>query len=243
MSTVYPYLPNAEVTCIIGDIKTNNITVLVPPEIKALPEGLRRHADLGICMVDETAAVCAPETYDYYFDLLKVYNIRVIRGEKKLGGTYPDDSAYNACVVGDKCFVNEKICDPCLYRILKRKGYDIINVNQGYTKCSICPVNKNTIITADIGIYSKAASHGVEVLLIENDGIKLSGYKNGFFGGATGMISSDKLAVNGELKFIKDGEKIEKFLKSKGVMPISLKKGKICDIGSIIPLTANVHNI
>ena len=76
----------------------------------------------------------------------------------------------------------------------------------------------------------------MEVLLIENDGIFLRGYENGFFGGCTGLSGSDTLLVNGDLSLIPSGEKIKKFLFDKGIKIISLNKGDVTDIGSILPI-------
>ena len=45
-------------------------------------------------------------------------------------------------------------------------GYEIINVKQGYAKCSICVVSDNAIITADKGIAKAAIQNRIDVLEI-----------------------------------------------------------------------------
>ena len=149
---------------------------------------------------------------------------------------YPSDSAYNVGIVGKKCFLNKSVCDEHLYEILISEGYEIINVKQGYTKCSICPVDENSFITGDKGIWAAGEKAGLDVLLISNDNICLEGYKNGFFGGSTGMGSKDELLINGDINTLPDCTRITKFLQKRSIRIKGIKEGEVTDIGSIIPL-------
>ncbi|MBQ8392025.1 MAG: hypothetical protein IJX50_05775 [Clostridia bacterium] len=234
----YPYLPEKKVSVFIADAHINGAIVIKPPAISVLPEGLMRHADLGICMVSEKKAVCPPETCAYYSGKLSHYAIEVISGKSNIGSNYPNDSAYNVGIVGKKCFLNKSVCDEHLYEILISEGYEIINVKQGYTKCSICPVDEVSFITGDKGIAAAGEKAGLSVLLISNDNISLSGYPNGFFGGCTGMGASDELLINGDINTLPDHQKIKEFLEKRKIRIKSIKEGEVTDIGSIIPLTA-----
>ncbi len=220
----------------IADALIQGATVIRPCKLNILPEGLQYHADLGICIVSEKKAVCPPDSYDYYKEKLSPYSFEIIKGENSLDCHYPGDSAYNVCIVGKKCFLNKNVCDSTLLDILTSEGYEIINVKQGYTKCSICPVDENSIITADISIAKAAKSCGMDVLLISNNGIELSGYDNGFFGGCTGLYDKSTLLINGELKYLPEHNSIKEFLSTKGISVRELKKGPLTDIGSILPL-------
>lgn len=238
-----PYLPKAPTAVLIGNCTAEGIRIIFPPLVDILPKALQRHADLGICVLGGGKAVCPPETAAYYKEALSPYGMEIITGETHLGCNYPRDCAYNVGIAGRRCFLNKSVCDAIVLYELERAGYEIINVKQGYGKCSVCPIDENTIISGDKGICRAAREHGFDVLEITHDGIKLNGYNNGFFGGAAGMLSPDTLAVNGELSHIPDGEKITKFLKERDISVINLKKGEICDIGSVIPLMIDVHNI
>ena len=231
-----PYLPHEKATVFIADAHIDDATVITPPEIPVLPEGLIRHADLGICIVSEKKAVCPPETCAYYSGKLSPYGFDVISGKSHIGSNYPSDSAYNVGIVGKKCFLNKSVCDEHLYEILISEGYEIINVKQGYTKCSICPVDENSFITGDKGIASAGEKAGMSVLLISNDNISLQGYLNGFFGGSTGMGAKDELLVNGDIDTLPDSKKIKEFLEERNIRIKSIKEGEVTDIGSIIPL-------
>ena len=232
----YPYLPQKKASVFIADCKIENCIVISPPEISALPKGLIRHADLGICIVSEKKAVCPPESCAYYREKLSPYGFKILSGKSSIGSNYPSDSAYNVGIVGKKCFLNKSVCDEHLYEILISEGYEIINVKQGYTKCSICPVDEESFITGDKGIACAGENAGMNVLLISNDNISLRGYSNGFFGGCTGKSSKDELLLNGDINTLPDCERIKDFLKERNIRIKSIKEGEVTDIGSIIPL-------
>lgn len=234
-----PYLPDKEVSVFIADTKINGATVITPPSIDILPVSMRRHADLGIVIISSKKAVCPPESYAYYKNALSDYGFKIVEGKNSLGRHYPKDSAYNVGIVGKKCFLNKKVCDEVLYETLLTEGYKIIEAKQGYSKCSICPIDENTFITGDVSIARAGENAGMEVLLISNDNIALSGFSNGFFGGCCGMGSKNELLINGDIDLLPDSEKIRDFLSSKNITIKKLKEGEVLDIGSIIPLMTN----
>ena len=231
-----PYLPKKEVCLFIADTEIENKTVIKPPSIDILPYSLRRHADLGIVIISKRKAVCSPESYTYYKDALSPYGFEIIEGKTHIGSHYPYDSAYNIGIVGKKCFLNKSVCDELLYEILISEGYEIIQVKQGYTKCSICPIDENSFITADVSIFKEGIKRDMDVLLISNDKISLPGFSNGFWGGCTGMGNSFELFVNGDISSLPSKDDIEKFLERKSIKIKKLKEGEVIDIGSIIPL-------
>ncbi len=232
----YPYLPKEKATLFIADTNIPDATVIIPPEIECLPVSMRRHADLGIAIISSKKAVCPPESYAYYKNALSPYGVEIIKGKNYLGRHYPKDSAYNVGIVGKKCFLNKKVCDEVLYEIILSEGYEIIEVKQGYTKCSICPIDENSFITGDVSIAQAGEKAGMEVLLISNDNIALPEFPNGFFGGCCGMESKYELLINGDIDLLPDSKKIRDFLLKKNIQIKKLKEGEVLDIGSIIPL-------
>lgn len=233
---LHPNIPKNKVSVFIADTFIPDAIVLPPPTVDILPLSLQRHADLGISIVSSNKAVCPPETYNYYKEVLQPYGFEVIQGKSHVGCNYPEDSAYNVCIVGKKCFLNKRVCDERLYDILICEGYEIVPVKQGYTKCSICPIDEKTFITGDEGIAAAGRNLGFEVLLISNKGIKLSGYKNGFWGGCCGLGDKDTLLINGEIDNLTDSKIIKDFLARRQIKIKNLKKGEVTDIGSILPL-------
>ena len=112
----------------------------------------------------------------------------------------------------------------------------IININQGYAKCNIAVIGKNALITSDKGIYTKALDKGLDALLIKSGFIELKGLSYGFIGGASGMIAPDILAVNGNINTHPDCKNMKAFCRNYGIYITSLNRGKLCDVGSIVPL-------
>ena len=90
-----------------------------------------------------------------------------------------------------------------------------------------------SIITSDMSVYDKAGKKGVDVLLIEKGHIDLNGYDYGFIGGASGLISKNKLAFTGNVKLYPDYEAIKNFCNDRGVEIISLSEKKLYDYGSL----------
>lgn len=233
---IKPNLPENDVTLCIADADISGMEVIKPPVISALPSVLQKHADLGICIISAKKAVCPPESCAYYESALSPFGFEIICGKSSVGCNYPDDCAYNVGIVGNKCFLNKDVCDKVLYEILISEGYQILHTKQGYAKCSLCPVDENSFITADPSIAKAGISIGMDVLLITNESIELSGYSYGFFGGCCGLSGKHKLLVNGEIETHPDNERIKKFLSKKEIEIKSLRKGKLLDIGSILPL-------
>ncbi len=231
-----PNLPTGKVSLYIADAKIDGATVIEPCYLPMLPPALSRHADLGICHIGKNIAVCPPDSYDYYNEKLSPYGFKIIKGKTNLACHYPKDSAYNVGIVGKKCFLNKNVCDPHLFDILTSVDYEIIDVKQGYGKCSVCPIGENAFITADMSIYKAAQKHAMDVLLVSNDSVVLSGYSNGFFGGCCGLADKHTLLINGEIGAFFGSERVINFLREKNISTKSLKKGALTDIGSILPL-------
>ena len=192
-----------------------------------LAEPVSSHPDMTVCKLSDTdfaakTTLCGP------------FECNVIKGTTELKPEYPFDIAYNAARIGNFLFCNAKYTDKKIIEYCKKNGIRILNVNQGYAKCSICEVSDNAIITADKSIYNAAKENNIDVLLVENKGIILNGYNEGFIGGATGLVEKDLLAVNGNIKLHKSCDEIIAFCKNYGVKVISLSDEPITDIGSII---------
>ena len=238
-----PNTPNKRVGGVIVDFRTNSDTIksleglgikVVPSiEVKTLHPSICGHTDMMIHHIENKRFVVAAECYDYFSSILD--DAVLIKGADGLAEDYPKDILYNCAVCGDfvicntACTAIEILSE---YRRLKKK---ILNVKQGYSKCSICMVNENAIITADEGIARVCKNNGIDVLKINPGNIELPGMNYGFIGGATGLIDKNILAVNGELKTHPNGDAIRAFCKNYSVDVYELKKGSIADIGSILP--------
>ena len=79
-------------------------------------------------------------------------------------------------------------------------------------------------------------SNGFDVLCVNDENILLPGFDHGFLGGASFMLNESTLAVNGDIETHSDSKLIIDFCLSYGVSVVSLSKGNIVDIGSVISL-------
>lgn len=218
----------------ISTLKSLGIEVFKTQRIKCLYSSVCGHADMQIHHLGDNRFVTAPEVYEYYNELFA--EACIINGSKKLSNRYPEDIYYNAAAFGNFLLCNSSCTATEILSEYRSMNKTILNVKQGYAKCSICIINENAVITSDKGIYKKLYDNGIDVLLISSGFINLQGVSYGFIGGATGLISNDLLAVNGDISTHPNSSEIISFCKNYNVNIISLKKGTLDDIGSIIPI-------
>lgn len=203
-------------------------------ESKILPDEVSRHQDMLLCHTGGNniflAHGCAPDSF-----IKEGFSVKT---SAEIGTAYPDDVKLNVAVSRDFFIYNPKTADTALVRELLSSGKKGIEAKQGYTKCSVCFVTKNAVITDDPSVYEALLSTDTDTLLISKGDIYLSDTHYGFLGGSAGKIDKSTLAVTGSLKYHRDGEKIKAFCHTHGVVIKELTDGRIIDIGGILPLKA-----
>ena len=201
-------------------------------ESSILPEEVSRHQDMLLCHTGENEIFLAhglsPEPL--------ISEGFTVSFSAPLGDAYPHDVKLNVAVSRDFFVFNPKTADTALSEALTLSGRRAIPVKQGYTKCSLCFVTENAVITEDPSIYEALSSTDIDTLLISKGDIYLSDTHCGFFGGSTGKLSPDTLAVTGSLSTHRDGQKIKAFCEKHGVSILELTQNKIIDVGGILPL-------
>lgn len=160
----------------------------------------------------------------------EIFNNR--RVTEELNREYPYDVLLNAVIIGEYIICNPKTVSK---DVLEATNKIIINVKQGYTKCSTAIVSEQAIITDDVTIYN-SVKNKIDVLLITHGDVELKGYDYGFIGGCSGKLSSDTLCFCGDLKKSKYCNDIISFCKNHGVECVSLSNGSLYDYGSLIPI-------
>ena len=198
----------------------------------ALPEPVAHHPDMLFLHLKENLCAVINKKQSFVSNLEDI-GFSVIEAKNRYYNEYPHDIGLNCLILGKAVIGNIAYIDSLVKETLN--DYKFINVSQGYTKCSVCVVNEHSIITEDESIYN-ALKNNFDVLKIESGFVDLKGYNCGFFGGCTGLIDKNLLAVNGELKYHKSNTEIIKFLKERNVDILEIKKGNLTDIGSILPL-------
>ena len=148
--------------------------------------------------------------------------------------SYPQDSIYNAACTGKYFIHNLRITAPTLLEAAKDMGMIMIDVPQGYTKCSIVIVDEDSVITCDQGIADVLAGYpDLAVLKVDPGHVRLDGYPYGFIGGTSGRIGNE-LIFNGNLGAHPNFAAIVDFIESRGVTPKWFPEYQLTDIGSIL---------
>ena len=172
------------------------------------------HVDIFACKVNNDL-VLEPTVYDVLKDkITNMTNVNIVKGSSVVKGKYPSDVAYNFC--------------------LKK-----VNINQGYSKCSIAVLDKNMVIVQDKSIEKVLKNNGLNVILLDNN-VDIKLYKNfnecsdmkGFIGGCISKLDN-YLFVSGDI--LKLGLRDED-RKSINCQIIDFKTLDIADYGGILQM-------
>ncbi len=166
-----------------------------------------------------------------------INNVELIKTTPPTRPMYPHDAGLNICIVGDKLIYNPKSAEP---QIISKISGTRLRCNQGYTKCSVCVVDDNSIITADNKIAAIASAAGMDVLQVDEKLTALDGFEHGFIGGASFKINRNEMVFTGIINNVSERRRIEHFLNEHGVCAVYLTDAPLFDIGSAIPITEEI---
>ena len=186
----------------------------------------------------------------------KIDGFNMLVGNSEVSNAYPEDIPYNMAIIGRNAIHNFKYTDKNVLAYLKGAGYNLVQVEQGYTKCSTCVLSDNACIVSDIGIARTLLDLGVDVLYVSEPDIKLLKRTNkifvdeermrfeysdmsGFIGGALVRLG-DTVILFGDKANLINGSKIQKFIESKGLKFHYFEGLDIIDYGGIIEVEKNI---
>ena len=243
-----PHLPQSRVTSVaISETAGESIKKLESLGIQCipisahpdLPAEISSHADLQMfhmelfdIFVDEHLFGVSPD---------KRFEFRII--PEKLQNTYPGDVRLNAVRLGNRLICNPKTVSQAVLESAHKHKLEIVHVNQGYTKCSICCLTEDVIITDDPGIYKSAQFFCSDRLLVSKGSIRLSAAHYGLISGCCGKLDRNLIGWNGRIEPHSDAEEILAFLKKHHMESINLNDGPLTDIGGILPLTEEITTL
>ncbi|MBQ9760381.1 MAG: hypothetical protein IJW16_03415 [Clostridia bacterium] len=215
-------------------LKRYGHTALRLPMHPALPRPVSAHPDMNlffakdrILCTEEYRRIAARELDQ----LSKAADRPIVTVTEKVGDRYPDDILLNAAPVGSFLFCNEAHTASEV-----TEGYTVLAVRQGYAKCSVVPVSRNSLITADPSIASTAERAELEVLSISQASISLPGYDTGFLGGASTLspyTNIPEIYFCGNIASHPDGDAIIAFCERHGKRAISLADKPLIDVGTV----------
>ena len=201
----------------------------------AITDGTAAHADLHLLHLGGRKIILSREQCNNAEKLIEMgFDVQVL--DTPLGDKYPADVPLNAALFGNYAILNPKtVC-----KNIDFSGRSLIPVRQGYTKCSVCVVDENSIITADNKIAAIASAAGMNVLRISETITALDGFEHGFIGGASFKINRNEMAFTGIINDTAERLRIERFLNERGIHAVYLTEESIFDIGSAIPIAEEI---
>lgn len=213
-------------------LTSRNIDVLTCENNYYIDTAVKSHADMSVVHVGGNLVV-VDSVQKTLIETLSSYGFSVFASAKKVAGEYPEDVKLNVALFGDKAIGKFAYTDQNLLEHID--NFQKYYVKQGYSKCSVLPINKNAIITDDESIY-KTLKNDVDALLISKGDIVLEGHDYGFIGGASCKISNDEILFFGDLYKHRDADKILMFLNKYNHRAISFKDELLYDFGGLITL-------
>jgi hypothetical protein len=214
-----------------NNLKDLGYEILICPPSNLLYEAVCGHPDILLHIISNDTIMVHKNMSKKFIDKLTFMNFKVVFSKNSLREKYPYDIFLNSVNMSNLFFHSLKYTDPNLMLYVKNKK--LINVNQGYTKCSTAIINKNAIITTDKSIAKALLNENVDVLLLPPGDILLPGLNYGFIGGCCGLLNKNSMAFYGNLINYPYGNEVIKFLKKYDVKPVFLSSGKLIDRGSI----------
>ncbi len=235
-----PHLPQGKVRRLIvgkkykkvleNALSEQNIAAIWLKNNEYVDERLTGHCDLMAAHLTKNVLAVQKGVLN---DCELINNIKLIETAAPKKPEYPYDAGLNICIVGDKLIYNPKSADEQTVSLFKGTK---LCCKQGYTKCSVCVVDEDSIITADRKISAVASAAGMSVLTVSENLTALDGFEHGFIGGASFKISRNEMAFTGVINDTSEKLRIEHFLNERGVSAVYLTDMPLFDIGSAIPI-------
>lgn len=215
---------------IINSLKDYGYNIINSECIDELLLFERKHSDIQCLRINDTFFVA--KDCRNLISILQNKGLNVIETEKSLKKSYPDNVILNAVYIENKLYCKKSALDNSVKKYCNKNNIEIINVNQGYTKCSTA-VLKDKFITADKGIFKALTDNGVEGLLINSGSISLPGCDYGFIGGCC-FENNGTVYFTGSLSNYPDGDTIKRFIKKQNLDIKSLTNNELYDIGGFV---------
>ena len=239
-----PFIPNKKIALvavsadnseIINALEDMNIKTLKIEKNENLDSPIQSHPDMQLLKLRDNNILICKELEYLKSDLIK-YGFEVVTIDEKLEKKYPNDILLNNVIINDYCIAKIKSMPQKLIDYCETNSINLVNIKQGYSKCSTAILNNKCIVTSDKNISLSYKALGFKVLYIPYGDIDLPGYDYGFIGGCCGLIDKNKLAFTGTLDKYKYGKELKIFLYNNEIEPVYLTNNRLLDIGSIIPL-------
>lgn len=219
--------------CFADELLKMGHNIVFSDTIDSFPIPEQNHADMQILTIKDTTFVL--QECRKLKDLPYKSSVKIC--SKKAGKKYPENVLLNFLYFNNKLYGKASAIDPNLFEYCTKNNIEIVNINQGYARCSTLVLNNHAAITADVSIKNALEKDGAEVLLISPAHINLEGYDYGFIGGASGKISDNTIVFFGNAELHPCYSSIREFcFKYQIEIKILCKKMPLTDVGGIVKL-------
>lgn len=213
------------------ELRLCGLNVIKIRKNKNLYTAISSHADIFVCPISNIIVI-EGNTYDENYDYLKDFGYKLVKSKEIKNSKYPHNVKLNLAYTGKYAIHNFKYTDENLLNIIEENSIETLNINQGYSKCSILIVDEESIITSDEGIYNSLKGK-LRCLLIESGHIELKTLNYGFIGGTSGRYK-DEIWFYGDVSKHPSYEYIKKFIENRCLKIRFFKNFPLEDIGSIL---------
>ncbi|MEB3429586.1 hypothetical protein VLK81_06115 [Citroniella saccharovorans] len=192
------------------------------------------HPDISIFELKKNNFLIAENLFLKYENLLKDYDLQLIRDNEDFSESYPNDSFLNVFKF-QKYYLHTDKSSKILDKLMKNMSFKKLITKQGYSNCSCLNINDNIVITEDYSITKILNKENIKFLLVNKGEIKLPGFNYGFIGGS-GIQLSDKLFLfSGNIKKLSYYDNLISILQKNELEPI-YPDIDIVDFGGFVPI-------
>lgn len=238
--SVNPNLPQSKVKAailsgtdniIVDFVKSFGINVYYTEKNTAIDSAIAFHADINTFYFGN-GDILIDSSQNCLINILEEKGFNVTQVTESVKGKYPNDCKLNCAALDGKLIARVKSAEKAILDLYEPQS--VIDVNQGYARCSVCIVNENSIITDDPSIHKSCRNKAIESLLIEKGDVRLSGHNYGFIGGASMLIDKNKLIFFGDIRKHRNYKEIDCFLKKLSCEYCFLPDYDLTDIGGAV---------
>lgn len=221
----------------ICSLQGKGFNILKMPPATYLSAPVASHADMLIFM-GYGRLVCHRRYYAENKDIIdliaRASSLEVMLSDENTDGKYPHDVLFNCLTLKDQgvLLCNKKTVSRLILDLAAEHGATVLHTNQGYTKCSVCNVSEDAIITSDVSIHGICTQNGIHSLLVSPDGVALAGMSCGFIGGASGSDGRYTYFC-GDITSHPDGQNIKNFCNEYQKPAVSLANTPLYDLGTV----------
>lgn len=216
---------------IIQRVETIAQPFLLEPQ-QGVYEAISAHPDIFFCQMGDLL-IHSPAMNSSLIDKLKEKGIALMPGVKFPTAEYPNSVPYNAVITSKYLIHQLKATDPLILSMAKKLNLQFISVKQGYTRCSLFPLNNDHFITSDEGTSRIMKKMGFEVFYYPPHDILLPGFSHGFIGGCAG-IWGNTIYFTGTPQNETIRQQMESFIEKEGMKAEYLSEKKLLDAGSLL---------